>query len=124
FNEAQLVAEADHFDGEIVFDKAQFFAERSEILLLLQQPAEDLRELVDYLACLLRIQANQRGHGVQGVEQKMRINLTTERRKAGFVESKLLLFQFLLVAVAVPDLDGQGHGEQSGGVDRHQYPGP
>ena len=54
----------------------------------------------------------------------MRIDLAAERRQAGFIETKLLLFQSLLVEVAVPDLDGQRHAEQSGGVDGHQQPGP
>ena len=102
--------------------KAELFAQRDEVVLLAQQAAENLRELVDHLARLVGIQADQRGHRVQRVEQKMRIDLAAERRQTGFVEAKLLLFQSLLVEVAVPDLDRQRHREQSGGVDGHQHP--
>ena len=35
--EAQLVAEADHLDGEVVLDEAQLVAQRAEVLVLAQQ---------------------------------------------------------------------------------------
>ena len=90
--------------------KDKLLAQRRQVFLLAQQSAEDLRKFVDHLAGFFGILANQGGHGVQRIEQKVRIDLAAERGQAGFVEAQLLQFQFALVALAVPDFDGQHDG--------------
>src|SRR5215469_219967 len=77
---------------------------------------------MDHLAGLLGIDANQRSNGVQSVEQKVRIDLAAERRQTRLIEPLLLLFHFLFIAIAVPHLDGESGGEQSGGVDGDGHP--
>jgi len=44
-----------------------------------QQAAQDVGQLVDHRARLLRVGAYQRGERVQGVEQEMRMNLPAQR---------------------------------------------
>ena len=44
----QLLAEADHFDVEIVVDELNFFAQLHEGLLLVQKPAKDAGKLEDH----------------------------------------------------------------------------
>ena len=95
----QLVApEADDLDVEIVVDEFELLAQRHERVALLEQAAENLGELEDHLARRVGIEAHQRGHGVERVEQEVRIDLALQRVHAGLQQQPLLLFQLHLNA--------------------------
>src|SRR4029077_20512211 len=106
----QLVAaEADHFDVQVVVNELELFAQRDACLRLAQQAPQDVRELQDHAAGHVRIEADQRGDGVQSVEQKMRVDLAGKRVHARFQKELLILLEVHLDARVVPDLDGHGH---------------
>src|SRR5579883_3431108 len=54
----------------------------------------------------------------------MRIDLAAERGQARFNQPVLLLFQFLLVAIAVPYLNGESGGEKRRCVNGPGHPRP
>ena len=54
--------------------------------MLPQQPPEDVTELENNNARHIRIEADERRHGVQRVEQKVRIDLAGERVHARLQE--------------------------------------
>ena len=64
-----------------------------EVLVLAQQPAQDIRELVDHRARLLRVGADQRRDGVQRIEQEVRIDLVAKRVHARLQQQPPLLFE-------------------------------
>ena len=103
----QLLPESHHLDGQVIVDKRQFLAQRRQIFLLPQQTPQDFRQLVHHLPGLVRVLTNQRRYRIQRIEKKMWIDLPAQRREASLVEPQLLLFELLLVAIAVPNLDRQ-----------------
>ena len=62
---------------------------------------------------LIRI---RRGYGVQGVEEKVRIDLAGERVETGLDEQVFLLFELHFIAGVVPDLEWNGDAKTGGGV--------
>ncbi len=88
-----VAAKADDFDVEIIVDELELFAQRDEGFVLAQEAAENVRKLQDHAAGHVRIEANQRGNGVQRVEKEMRIDLAGERVHARFQQKLLILLR-------------------------------
>ena len=105
-------AEAGDFDAEIVLGGGELVAEGDEGIVFLEHFAQNVGELDDELASLLGAEANQRGDGVEGVEEEVRIDLALQGIEASFKEEALLLFKRLLDADGVPDFewDADDHG--------------
>ena len=119
----QLVApEANHFDIEIVVDELHFLAQRDKGVTAVQQAAQDVRQFDDHDARGVRIEAHQRRHRVQGVEQEVRIDLVLQRFHAGVQQHALLLFQLDLNADAVPDLEFNANDGHRAGIDQDAPP--
>ncbi len=122
FQEAQLVAEADDLDGQIVVDERDLFAERSEALGFSKQPAKDIRQFVNHAAGAVGIDANERGNRVQCVEQKMRVDLIRQRGQARFGQARVLRLQLAFGAIATPDAKRQRDREESGSRGGRKHP--
>lgn len=71
---------------------------------------------MNHLPRLFGIEANERGNGVEGVEEKVRVDLAGEGGKAGFDEQRLLSLEFAFIAGVIPDLEGERNGEHGGAV--------
>src|SRR5260370_7682499 len=105
--DTQLVpAKADYFDIEIVIDKFDLFEKLNKLLMLAQQPTQDLGELQNQLTRTVGIKTHQRRNGIQRIKKKVRIDLALQRVQARFQQKPLLLFQLHLDARVVPNLDG------------------
>jgi hypothetical protein len=104
FDDAELFAKADAFDVEIVVGEVELFAEGDEGVAVAEEDSEDVAELDDHLAGEVGLGANERGDRVEGVEEKVRIDLALESIEAGFEEEAGLLFELVLDADCVPDL--------------------
>ena len=73
FDDVQIVvAEASDFDVEIVVDKGEFFTQGHKGFVLAQQAAEDVAELQHDAAGGIGVDADERGDGVERVEEEMR----------------------------------------------------
>jgi len=68
-----------------------------------EEDAEDVRELDDHLAGEVRLRADERGDGVEGVKEEVGVDLALEGVEAGFEEEAGLLFELVLDADRVPD---------------------
>ncbi len=112
-----LCAEAGDFDGKVVVGGGELVAKRDEGVVFLEHFTQDVGELDDEVASLLGTEANQRGDGVEGVEEEVRIDLTLEGVEAGFEEETLLLFEGLLDADGVPDFQGDADDHGGAGPD-------
>src|ERR1700744_1793380 len=86
------------------------------MLLIPQASSHDTRKAHDHGSRLLGIDANERGDGVQGVEEKVWIDLTGERIETGLDEQVFLLFELHFIASIVPDLEWNGDAETGGGI--------
>src|SRR5437016_10179089 len=119
--DAQLLpAKSHHLDVEVIVDELDLFTKLHKLIMLAQQPAQDLGELQNQLPRQIRIKTYQRRDGIQRVKQKMRIDLALQGVKPGFEQQLFLLFQLHLDARIVPDLDGNGDGRHHGGKNRKQ----
>jgi len=80
--------------------------------VVFEQRAEDVGELDGHLAGQLGLDADERGDGVECVEEEVRVDLALKGVEAGFKKETLLLFQLELDAEGVPDLerDSYDHG--------------
>src|ERR1700730_9073086 len=107
-----VAAEAGDFDVQIVIDEFQLFVQWDEGLVLAQQPPQNVAQLQDHAARGVRVKTNQRGNGVQRVEQEMGIDLTGESIHAGLQQQLLVALQGHLDARVVPNLQRRGHGHQ------------
>src|SRR5579863_6200175 len=117
-----LTAKADDFDVEIVIDKLEFFAQRSERLAAVQQPSQNGGQLEDHVASRIWIEAHQRRNRIQRIEQKVRVDLVLQRLHTSVQQKALLLLQFDLNPDTVEDFDLDsdcGHGR---GIDQPPYP--
>src|SRR5260370_41618821 len=65
-------AKADYFDIEIVIVKFDLFAKLNKLIMLAQQPTQDLRELKNQFACAAGIKAHQRRKGIQCMHKTVR----------------------------------------------------
>src|ERR1700747_2356583 len=104
--DSQIVAaEAGDFDIEVVIEKVELLAERHKGFVLAQQAPQNIAELENHTASGIRIVANQRGNGIECVEQKMRIDLRGERVHARLEQQLLVLLEVHLNAGVIPNLD-------------------
>src|SRR5215831_4726440 len=71
--------ETQDFDVQIVVDEIDFLLQGHKMNLALQPAAEDVRQLQKHASCRVRIKADQRRHGIQSIEQEVRIDLADER---------------------------------------------
>src|SRR5215472_13896898 len=119
----ELVApETHHLDIEVVIDKFHLLAQGNKGISTAQQAAEDGRQLDDQLTRRVRIKTHQRGNRIQGIKQKVRIDLVLQRFHARVQQQALLLFQLDLDAHAVPDLQLRPNHHDGGGVNQHHHP--
>jgi hypothetical protein len=91
-DDLELVAEADAFDVEIVVGEVQFFAKRDEGVSIAEEDAEDVGEFDDHLAGEIGLGADERGDGVEGVEEEVGVDLALKSVEASFKEEPGLLF--------------------------------
>ena len=105
-------AEADDFDGEVVVCEGELVAQRDGGVVVAQERAKNVGELDGHLACELGLDADQRGDGVECVEEEVGIDLAAERVKARLKEEAALLIELEFKAERVPDLehDADDHG--------------
>ena len=92
-----VMSEADDLDIQVIVNKIELVFELNEGIALPQQSPQNVRKLDDHLARLVRIEAHQRGNGVQGVEQEVRIDLALQRLHAGLQQQTLLLLNFISI---------------------------
>src|ERR1035438_731605 len=78
-DKTELVSKAYHFDGQVVFNEAQLVAQRAEMIVLAQQPAQHLGKLHHHHARLVRVGANQRRYRIDRVEKEVRVDLAGQR---------------------------------------------
>src|SRR5947209_12076827 len=135
FVDAQLLpAKASDLDVEVIVDEFHFFAKLHKFIVLAQQAAQDFRELHDQIAGFVGIESHQRGNGIQGIEEKMRVNLALQGVKPGFQQQLCLLLQLHLNAGIIPDLnrdrngrdhsrENRQHGHRRGQVKREKLVG-
>ena len=114
----QLVAaEARDLDVEIVVEEFEFFAQRHEGVALAQQPPQNVAQLHDHLAGRIWIAPHQRRHRVQGVEQKVGVDLALQGFHARLQQQALLLLQLHLDAHVVQHLQRDRDGHHRSGID-------
>ncbi len=111
FSIAQLRAEADALDVEVLVDRLELLAQRDEVLLAALQPPQQPRELHDEHPRGLGLRPDERRDRRQRVEQEVRVDLAGERFDARRHQQLFLFLQPVLDARAVPDLDRDGHAE-------------
>ncbi len=116
-------SEADRLDVEVRVDELQLLLERDEMVLLLQELSQDARELADEHPRHFGIGPRRGGDGVEGVEEKVGIDLTRERLESRADDQHLLLRELSLEPDVVPDLDGNAERGERADVDRKQDPG-
>src|SRR6266852_2239044 len=120
FFKTQLLAKPRDFDRQVILDKVQLIAQRTQILVLAQQAPQDARKLQHHETRLMRIGPNQRGYRIQGIEQEVGIDLAGERLQPRLHEQPLLFLQLVLIARVVQDLERQHDGEKCRSVQRHK----
>ncbi len=119
-----VFAEAGDFDVEIVVDKGKFFAEGYERLVLAKQAAKNVAQFEDHAAGGVRVHSNERGDRVEGVEEKVRIDLTRERVHAGTQEQLLVALEIHFDAGVVPDLQRGSDGHERAKDNETELPIP
>ena len=127
----ETVAKAGFLDIEISAQKLHLFADGNHLLRRVREHvAEDAREAQSHDFGAGRIGGNQVGNGVEGIEQKMRIDLGTEGSQFGFGD---LLLEHSLAIPAVSHFrfeaqqieartELQGHAAQVVDFVAHQSP--
>ncbi len=85
-------------------------------VVIFEQRAENVGQLDGHFASEFGFDADQRSDGVEGVEEKVRVDLALQGVEARFEQEALLFFELQLHAQGVPDFDGDadddGRGEQ------------
>jgi len=119
---AQLIAEADEFDRQVIVDEFELIAQARHAFVFAQQAAEDAGEFQDHLAGAVGVDPDERGYRVQSIEEEVGIDLAGERLQTRFDEEPVLFLQFDFVARGVPDLDGERDGEIDGRVNGQNAP--
>ncbi len=114
---AELVAKADALDVEVVVGEVELFAEGDEGVAVAEEDAEDVRELDDHLAGEVGLGADERGDGVEGVEEEVRVDLALQGVEAGFEQEAGLLFELVLDADGVPDFERDADDDRRAGAD-------
>src|SRR6185437_11916080 len=117
FNAEFFRSEAHDLDVEVVVHEGELFAQRLEALVLAQHAAQNVGEFDDHDPGGVRIETHERGHRIERIEQKVRIDLTGEGIEAGLNQQAALGFELALDTGVVPDLDGNRNGENVGGGD-------
>src|SRR5215470_14990716 len=79
------VLEADLLDAQVAIEQVQLVAERDQLrVVLLQDPAEELAQLREGADRGTRLAgADERGHGVEGIEEEVRPELHLQRAEMG-----------------------------------------
>ena len=90
--------------------------------MLAQESAQDVRQLYHQFSGLIRLKAHQRRNGVQGVKEKMRIDLALQGIETGLQQQPLLLLQLDFDAGGIPDLDRDRYRGNRSGKDRDLNP--
>ena len=85
-------------------------------VVVLEKRAQDVRQLDDQLAGLLGAKADERSNGVEGVEEKVRVDLALQSVETRFEQQAFLLFEASFGADGVPDLERD--------ADHHRRAGP
>src|SRR6185369_14113064 len=117
----QLVAAKTHdLNIQIVVHEFNLFTKLHEFIMLAQQTAQDFRKLYYQLARAVGIKAHERGNGIQGIEEKVRIDLALQGIKTGLQQKALLYLQLHLNAGKVPDFDWNRDGCYHRGKHRKQ----
>ncbi len=75
------------------------------------------RELDDHLAGEVGLGADERGDGVEGVEEEVRVDLALQGVEAGFEQEAGLLFELVLDADGVPDFERDADDDGGAGAD-------
>ena len=119
-----FAAEPRHFDVQIIVDELQFLAERHKRFVLAQQSAQNVAQLQHHAASRVRVETNQRGHRIQRVEKKVRIDLPRQRVHARLQQELLVALELHFVARVVPDFQRCGHRHQRSNHRKHQPPVP
>src|SRR5438093_4177767 len=70
-----VLSKADDFDIQVIVDKLELFPQRDKVFMALKQLSQDMRKLDDDGSSLGRIRANEGRNRIQGVEQKVGVNL-------------------------------------------------
>ena len=91
--------------------------------MVLEQRAQDVGELDGHLARQFRLDADERGDGVESIEEEVRIDLALQGVEPRFQQEVLLLFELHLDAERVPDLEGDADDDGSAQPDQDLYPG-
>src|SRR5271165_4737101 len=119
-----VLAEAGDFNIEIVVDEFELFAQRHEGLVLAKETPQDVAELEDYFARVIRIETDEGGDGVQRIEKEVWVDLAGERVHARFEEELLVTLEIHFDARVVPDFQrrGDGHQRSDHGQDKPPVP--
>src|SRR6267378_1888512 len=120
----ELHFKARYFNVQVIVDEMQFLAQRHKCFVLAQQPPQNVAQLQHHAARRVRIKTDQRRHGIQRVEQKVRIDLARKRVHARLEQQLLVLLQVHFNARVVPDLQRRRHRHQRGQHAQSQPPVP
>ncbi len=94
FFHAQLFcAKADDFNVEIVVGEAELVAQRDVGVVILEERAQDVGKFYGHFAGELWPDADQRGDGVERIEEEVRIDLALEGIEPGLKQKTFLLFE-------------------------------
>ncbi|MNP61340.1 hypothetical protein D3C76_1565150 [compost metagenome] len=78
-DDGELIAKPRLLDGDVILNLVELFFDVDLLIILqLNVVAQVARQIKDQLTGGVRIQADRRGDGVQGVEQEMGINFTLQ----------------------------------------------
>ncbi len=86
------------------------------------QLAQEPGEFDDDRASGFRLRPDERRHRGQRVEEEVRVDLAFQGLDLGGEEQFFLFGEAMFDARVVPDLDGDGDGEDGGNVDGERQP--
>ena len=121
-HDLQLITETHHLDIQVVVGELQLLPQRQERLTVLQQHAQNIRQLHNHLPRQLRLRAHQRSDRVQRVEQKVWIDLSLQRIQPRLQQQPSLLLQLALHANRIPYLQWNPHHNRSRRADQQLHP--
>ncbi len=123
FDDAEFfTAEPDDFNVEIIVGKTQLVSEGNEGIVIPEHGAEQVGQLDNHQARFIGALTDERGDGVERVEEKMRIDLALQGIEAGFEDEAFLFLELDLDTECVPDLERDADDHRGTEPDQESKP--
>ena len=107
-------------DGEVAVEQLDLTGERDLVILVFEGGAEEVAEVGDEFVGGVGVAVDEGGDGVEGVEEKVGLELEAEGVEAGLVEAGGE-YEGLAVAVLGAAVIGEGVGGGDGGRLRRLF---